>query len=64
MPPYSQLSGQGFPSDRPVNGAFQGVRNLYLRLTPKSHEESPLATRGVTHGIPFRHSEEDKRREF
>jgi hypothetical protein len=28
MPSDSQLSGQGFPSDRPVNGAFQWLALL------------------------------------
>ena len=44
--------------------ARQGVRNSYLRRTPKSNEKSPLATSGVTHGIAFRHFGEDKRREL
>jgi hypothetical protein len=32
MPSDSQLSGQGFPSDRPVNGAFQWLALLGVTL--------------------------------
>jgi hypothetical protein len=32
MPPDSQLSGQGFPSGRPVNGAFQWLALLGVAL--------------------------------
>jgi hypothetical protein len=32
MPSDSQLSGQSFPSDRPVNGAFQWLALLGVAL--------------------------------
>ncbi len=32
MPSDSQLSGRGFPSDRPVNGAFQWLALLGVAL--------------------------------
>jgi hypothetical protein len=32
MPPDSQHSGQGFPSNRPVNGAFQWLVLLGVAL--------------------------------
>jgi hypothetical protein len=32
MPSDSQLSGQGFPSHRPVNGAFQWLALLGVAL--------------------------------